>query len=178
MSEYAKAWRFKHPSPWDYVFFMDNALHQDLGWFWYYWLFTTESVDGSIQRRDDDRRGARRSRCGRTDRCRRRWCSRWSSRRTAGAIKPMANAKMIDDTTAIVTYPVDVWFNGSRTFNATLDFGGRKIDEDHARSGLPVPRSRSDRQRVAARGAFGTSADTRPRRFGVHQLSGGLETLR
>ena len=23
-----------------------NALHQDLGWFWYYWLFTTESVDG------------------------------------------------------------------------------------------------------------------------------------
>jgi hypothetical protein len=49
MSEYAKAWRFKHPSPWDYAFFMNNALHQDLGWFWNYWLFTTESVDGSIQ---------------------------------------------------------------------------------------------------------------------------------
>ena len=48
MSEYAKAWRFKHPSPWDYAFFMSNALHRDLGWFWYYWLFTTESVDGSI----------------------------------------------------------------------------------------------------------------------------------
>ena len=49
-SEYAKAWRFKHPSPWDYTFFMSNALHRDLGWFWYYWLFTTESVDESIQR--------------------------------------------------------------------------------------------------------------------------------
>ena len=49
-SEYAKAWRFKHPSPWDYAFFMSNALHTDLGWFWYYWLFTTESVDESIQR--------------------------------------------------------------------------------------------------------------------------------
>ena len=39
----------------------------------------------------------------------------------------MANAKMVDDTTAIVTWPVDVWFNGSRTFEAALDFGGRPI---------------------------------------------------
>ena len=59
MSEYAKTWRFKHPSPWDYMFFMNNALQRDLGWFWYYWLFTTESVDGSIARRDDDWRRAR-----------------------------------------------------------------------------------------------------------------------
>ena len=28
MSEYAKAWSFKHPSPWDYMFFMNNALKQ------------------------------------------------------------------------------------------------------------------------------------------------------
>ncbi len=48
MSEYAHTWRFKHPSPWDYMFFMNEALDRDLGWFWYYWLFTTESVDGSI----------------------------------------------------------------------------------------------------------------------------------
>ena len=41
-------WRFKHPSPWDYMLFMDKALGRDLGWFWYYWLFTTESVDGKI----------------------------------------------------------------------------------------------------------------------------------
>ena len=27
---------------------MDKALGKDLGWFWYYWLWTTESVDGSI----------------------------------------------------------------------------------------------------------------------------------
>ncbi|MEO6223311.1 MAG: M1 family metallopeptidase, partial [Vicinamibacterales bacterium] len=38
MSDYAKVWSFKHPSPWDYVFFMNSALKQDLGWFWYYWL--------------------------------------------------------------------------------------------------------------------------------------------
>ena len=49
MSEYAKAWAFKHPSPWDYIFFMNNALKQDLDWFWDYWLWTTESVNGAIE---------------------------------------------------------------------------------------------------------------------------------
>jgi hypothetical protein len=48
MREYTEVWAFKHPSPWDYIFFMSDALGQDLRWFWYYWLWTTESVDGSI----------------------------------------------------------------------------------------------------------------------------------
>jgi hypothetical protein len=128
MSEFTKAWRFKHPSPWDFAFFMNNALNQDLGWFWYYWLFTTESVDASIQ-----------------------------SSTTVGAIttvtvhqagqmpspvvlqvqfapggppvKQMSNSRMIDAKTAVVTYPVDVWFDGSRTFRANLDFGGRAIEK-------------------------------------------------
>ena len=39
----------------------------------------------------------------------------------------MANAEMIDARTAIVTWPVDVWFDGGRTFEANLDFGGRDI---------------------------------------------------
>jgi hypothetical protein len=39
----------------------------------------------------------------------------------------MANSVMLDATSAIVTYPVDVWFNGSRTFNASLNFGPRAI---------------------------------------------------
>ncbi len=49
MSNYAKVWAFKHPSPWDYIFFMNAELKQDLNWFWYYWLWTTESVDGKIE---------------------------------------------------------------------------------------------------------------------------------
>src|SRR3954471_21691937 len=126
MSDYAKAWRFKHPSPWDYAFFMDNALHQDLGWFWNYWLFTTESVDGSIQ------------------------SVKTSGRRTAvtvrqdgqmpspvslkveftpggAALREAPNTKIVDANTAIVTYPADVWFAGNRTFTANLDFGPRPI---------------------------------------------------
>jgi hypothetical protein len=44
------------------------------------------------------------------------------------AIKPMKNAVMTDAATALVTIPVDVWFDGSRTYAAVLDFGGRQID--------------------------------------------------
>jgi hypothetical protein len=36
---------------------------------------------------------------------------------------------MVDDRTMLVTYPVDVWFNGSRTFVAQLDFGTRNIEQ-------------------------------------------------
>ena len=43
-------------------------------------------------------------------------------------VRPMRNAVMADSLTAIVTYPVDVWFPGARTFTATLDFGGRAIE--------------------------------------------------
>jgi len=127
MSDYAKAWRFRHPSPWDYAFSMSNALRQDLGWFWYSWLFTTDAVDGSIQ---DVRTAGPRTTV---------------TVRQAGqmpspvvlavhfapqgpAIRPMPNARMVDDSTAIVTYPVDVWFGGSRTFDAVLNFGARRIE--------------------------------------------------
>jgi hypothetical protein len=39
----------------------------------------------------------------------------------------MPNAKMLDSNVAEVTWPADVWWNGSRTFEAVLDFGSRKI---------------------------------------------------
>jgi hypothetical protein len=43
------------------------------------------------------------------------------------APRPMPNARMVNDSTAIVTWPADVWFAGSRTYSAVLDFGGRAI---------------------------------------------------
>ncbi len=127
-SDYAKAWMYKHPSPWDYMFFMNNALKRDLGWFWYYWLFTTESVDGSIQSVKTN---------GATTQVVVRQDGQMPSpvvlkvqfAPKGPAIKPMANAKIVDDSTAIVTYPVDVWFAGSKTFTANLNFGARKIEK-------------------------------------------------
>jgi hypothetical protein len=127
MSEYAEAWRFKHPSPWDYAFFMNEALGEDLGWFWYYWLFTTESVDGSIQSVMAD---------GAAMTVRVRQDGQMPSPVVLGVrfaeegpdIVPMSNSEMLDELTAVVTYPVEVWFAGSRTFDAMLDFGGRVIE--------------------------------------------------
>lgn len=129
-SDWAKAWMFKHPSPWDWMFFMNNALKSraggDLGWFWYYWLFTTESVDGSI--RNVTTSGAKTTVTVRQDgQMPSPVILKVTFAPTGPAIKPMANSKMVDSVNAIVTYPVDVWFAGSRTFNATLDFGGRAI---------------------------------------------------
>ncbi|MFQ6045793.1 MAG: M1 family metallopeptidase [Gemmatimonadales bacterium] len=127
MSEYARAWRFKHPTPWDYAFFMNNALGTDLSWFWYYWLFTTESVDGSIQQVATD--GSRTTVTVRQDGempspvvLEVRFASE------GPPIAPIENGVMVDAVTALVTYPVDVWFSGKRTFEATLDFGPRKIE--------------------------------------------------
>jgi hypothetical protein len=127
MSEYAKAWAFKHPSPWDYVFFMNTALKQDLGWFWYAWLWTTESVDGSIA-------GVRTSGARTTVTVRQDGqmpspvVLKVCFAPTGPAIQPMKNAKMLDAQTALVTWPVDVWFDGRRTFQAALDFGPRAIE--------------------------------------------------
>ena len=127
MSAYAQTWRFKHPSPWDYAFFLDGALHRDLGWFWYSWLFTTDAVNGSIQ--SVHTAGSRTIVTVRQD-------GEMPSpvvlavhfAPSGGALKRMTGATIVDDSTAIVTYPVDVWFTGSRTFDAQLDFGARKIE--------------------------------------------------
>jgi hypothetical protein len=128
MREYTEAWRFKHPSPWDFMFFMNTALKQDLGWFWYYWLFTTESVDGSIQKVASS--GTRTVVTVRQDgQMPSPVVLRVQFAPTGPGITKMPNSKMVDSVTAVVTYPVDVWFTGRRTFTATLDFGRRKIEK-------------------------------------------------
>ena len=125
--EWANAWLFKHPSPWDYMFFMNHALKQDLGWFWYYWLFTTESVDGSIQNVTTS--GRRTMVTVRQDgQMPSPVVLRVQFALKGPAVRPMRGAVMADSLTAIVTYPVDVWFGGSKTFTASLDFGGRTIE--------------------------------------------------
>ena len=124
MKKYTATWAFKHPSPWDYMFFMNNELGQNLEWFWYYWLFTTESVEGSIQNVTTSN--------GKTT----------VTVHQAGQMPSpvvlqvefegpanvkMPNAKKINDTTVELTWPVSVWFDGSKTFDAVMDFGDSKI---------------------------------------------------
>jgi len=126
--EWATAWLFRHPSPWDYMFFMNKALGRDLGWFWNAWLFATERVDGSIT--------GMRMHKGKTVVTVRQDGQMPSPvvlrvRFATGgpALKRMANATVQDSVTAVVTFPVDVWFGGRRTYDAVLDFGARRIEQ-------------------------------------------------
>src|SRR5687767_4955101 len=129
MSQYTKVWSFKHPSPWDFVFFMNSALKQDLGWFWYYWLWTTESVDGRI-----DKVAAAGPRTTVTVRQAGQMPSpvvlKVKFTATGPAVQASAGStsRTVDPETAILTWPVDVWFNGSRTFDAVIQTGGRAIE--------------------------------------------------
>jgi hypothetical protein len=125
MRAYATAWRFRHPSPWDFMFFMNRALGRDLGWFWYYWLFTTESVDARI--------AGVVTRGGHTLVTVRQEGEmpapvvlRVEFESAGPAIKRMPNA-VIDGSVVTVTWPVDVWFSGARNFVADLDLGARRI---------------------------------------------------
>jgi hypothetical protein len=129
MSDYTKAWSFKHPSPWDYVFFMNNALKQDLGWFWYYWLWTTESVEGRIA--NVATAGPRTTVTVRQDGQMPSPVVLKIKFAAAGpALQSVAGATVttVDPQTMIVTWPVDVWFNGNRTFDAVIQTGGRAIE--------------------------------------------------
>jgi hypothetical protein len=137
--EWAHAWMYKHPSPWDYMFFMNNALERDLGWFWYYWLFTTESVDGSIQRSVTGANGRTTVTVRQVGQMPSPVVLEVKFAPTGAAIRPMRNAVMKDSVTAIVTYPVDVWFTGSKTFDAVLDFGTRHIDRVRLDPGCRFP---------------------------------------
>jgi len=121
MSEYAKTWRFKHPSPWDYMFSMNKSLGQDLGWFWNYWLFTTESVDGSIS--SVEASGANTAVTVRQD-------GQMPApvvlgikfRGGAPSVASIPNAERVGENEVLVTFPVDVWFSGSKSFRAELPF--------------------------------------------------------
>jgi hypothetical protein len=164
MSNYAKTWAFKHPSPWDYIFFMNAELKQDLNWFWYYWLWTTEAVNGKIE--NVTTAGTRTTVTVRQDgEMPSPVVLRVKFAETGAPLKPMANAK-IEGNSALVTWPVDVWFNGSRTFQAVLDFGGRAIQsiqlDPGAASRIAIRATTSGRKparerRACACGASGRS---------------------
>jgi hypothetical protein len=162
LSEFTKAWRFKHPSPWDFAFFMNNALNQDLGWFWYYWLFTTESTDASIQ--SVSTAGSRTTvTVHQGGQMPSPVVLKVQLSPTGPGLKPMSNSRTIDANTAVVTYPVDVWFTGSRTFHANLDFGGRAIEKITLDPDGRFP-DRDARDNVWPRGAATDSAGTAPPR--------------
>jgi hypothetical protein len=125
MGVYARTWRFRHPSPWDFMFLMDRELGRNLDWFWYYALFTTDSVDGAIA--DVATRGGRTLVTVRQDgEMPSPVVLRVEFAPGGPRPRPMKNA-VFDSSGATVTWPVDVWFGGQRSFVAALDFGRARI---------------------------------------------------
>lgn len=43
--KYTEAWAFKHPTPYDFFHCINNAVGEDLNWFWKEWFFTTWKLD-------------------------------------------------------------------------------------------------------------------------------------
>ena len=126
MRVYSGAWAFKHPSPWDFVFLMSNELDMDLGWFWYYWLWTTESVDASIQNVQGTGSGTTVTvhQAGQMPSP----IVLHVELKDPNARREMQkNAIAQQDGSVIVTWPVDVWFGGDRSFDAELGFAKNDI---------------------------------------------------
>jgi hypothetical protein len=46
--EYARRWKFKHPTPADFFRTMEDASGMDLGWFWNGWFYTNNYLDLEI----------------------------------------------------------------------------------------------------------------------------------
>lgn len=122
IGDYAGAWKFKHPSPWDLMAFVGNAVERDLGWFWHYWLFTHAWVEGSIVGVEPNPQGGI-----------------VTVRQDGDMPSPIVLAiqcapgggparlsgpgYVLDDSTVVVTRPVDVWFPGARELTFALDIG-------------------------------------------------------
>jgi hypothetical protein len=53
--EYTRRWAFRHPTPADFFRTMNDALGEDLSWFWRSWFYRTDHLDqavDSVQQRD------------------------------------------------------------------------------------------------------------------------------
>ncbi len=108
---YARAWRYKHPSPWDFFMYMDRALGRDLGWFWNSWWFTTNTFDQGIA-----------------------LVAQAGSKLTVNVVDygemPMPvilRIDLTDGTSRTITQPASVWFSGTRSTTLTFLLDGKSI---------------------------------------------------
>ena len=46
--KYTETWSYKHPTPYDFFNYINNAAGEDLNWFWKEWFFTTWTLDQAI----------------------------------------------------------------------------------------------------------------------------------
>jgi Peptidase family M1 domain len=110
---YAVAWKFKHPTPFDFFNSMSHSLGRNLDWFWYQWFFTNYTVDQSIESVRTTRDSA------------------------LVAIRDMGDMAMpvllrldyADGTSTTVSRPADIWFGGSRRTSIAVPLHGKVLQK-------------------------------------------------
>jgi len=106
--EYVRRWAFRHPTPADFFRSMEDALGEDLSWFWRGWFFRTDRVDlavDSLQSRPDTSAGAARA--------------SYASRiflSSPGTLPMPVDLRLTyaDGSSDRLRLPVEVWYLGNR----------------------------------------------------------------
>ena len=99
--EYVRRWAWKHPTPADFFRTMDDALGEDLSWFWHAWFYTTETLDQAVESvvTSTDSAG--------------RVTSRIFLRNAGPMVMPVTLDVTLDDgTVQRLQLPVEVWYGG------------------------------------------------------------------
>ena len=101
--EYIRRWAWKHPTPADFFRTMDDALGEDLSWFWHSWFYTTETLDQAVESvaTSTDSAG--------------RVTSRIFLRNVGPMVMPVTLDVTLDDgSVQRLHLPVEVWYWGDR----------------------------------------------------------------
>jgi hypothetical protein len=107
--EYVRRWAFRHPQPEDFFRTMDNALGEDLSWFWRSWFYRTDHLDQAVDS------VAQLDTAGRT-------LSRifLSSRREM--VAPVeARVTGADGSVRMIKLPVETWWTGPKAVWVLID---------------------------------------------------------
>lgn len=111
LAAYAAAWKYKHPTPYDFFFSMNKSLGKNLDWFWYEWFFTTFTLDQGIQSVRVDGGAAE-----------------ITIRDKGDLVMPaIVRIDFTDGTTGTRSIAAERWFPGSRTLTERIPLGGRTI---------------------------------------------------
>jgi hypothetical protein len=110
-AEYARAWKYKHPTPYDFFFSMNKSLGKNLDWFWHEWFFTTYTFDQAIQSVSTSGDTA------------------VVAIRDKGdlAMPVVLKVETTDGGVSILTYPVEIWFPGQRTVMMKMPLHGKDL---------------------------------------------------
>jgi hypothetical protein len=100
--EYIRRWAFKHPTPADFFRSMEDALGEDLSWFWRGWFYRTDVVDQALD--------SVRTRSDSTGTLTGIFLS------SPGGLPMPVDLRLAfaDGTTERVRLPVEIWYEGNR----------------------------------------------------------------